>query len=257
MVTGDLAEWGLGREFEQALEFLERLVEAVGLPRHRVAIVPGNHDINRKACSAYFADQDADERDPQRPYWPKWRHYTTVFDRCYAAATPPGGTGGPEFTPERPWSLFEMPDLLAVVAAGLNSTMAESHLDGDDGHHYGWVGEDQLAWFADRLRGYRDRGWLVLGAVHHNAVRKAVDDEENLRDADDLDRVLGHKVPGYPATGPGPLHLLLHGHTHDGRLHRLPSGLLALSTGSTAVIARRDRARCRASTSSSPCVPTA
>jgi hypothetical protein len=85
------------------------------------------------------------------------------------------------------------------------------------------------------VRGYRDDGWLVLGAVHHNVVRKAVDDEENLRDAEDLDRLLGYRVPGYPGTGPGPLHLLLHGHTHDGRLDRLPSGLLALSTGSAAV----------------------
>ncbi|MGH4018225.1 MAG: hypothetical protein ACRDT0_03060 [Pseudonocardiaceae bacterium] len=33
------------------------------------------------------------------------------------------------------------------------------------------------------------------------------------------------------------MNLLLHGHTHDGRLHRLSSGLLALSTGSAAVTA--------------------
>src|SRR5262249_25568195 len=64
--------------------------------------------------------------------------------------------------------------------------------------------------------------------------REAVADDENLRDADDLDRILGHDAPGY-APGPGALHLLLHGHTHDGRVHRLPSGLLALSTGSAAV----------------------
>jgi hypothetical protein len=122
-----------------------------------------------------------------------------------------------------------------VVVAGLNSTIAESHRDTD---HYGWVGEAQLAWFAEQLRPYRAEGWLVLGAVHHNAVRGAVDDEENLRDAADLDRVLGHNTPGYPAGGPGAVHLLLHGHTHDGRVHRLPSGLLALSTGSAAVTAQ-------------------
>jgi hypothetical protein len=33
------------------------------------------------------------------------------------------------------------------------------------------------------------------------------------------------------------VNLLLHGHTHDGRLHRLSSGLLALSTGRAAVTA--------------------
>ncbi|MEO7194481.1 MAG: metallophosphoesterase, partial [Pseudonocardiaceae bacterium] len=104
------------------------------------------------------------------------------------------------------------------------STIAESHRDAD---HYGWVGEQQLGWFADRLAGYRDQGWLRLAAVHHNAVRGVVAGE-NLRDADDLGRRLGQ---------PGLVNLLLHGHAHDGRLHRLPSGLLALSTGSAAVTA--------------------
>jgi hypothetical protein len=64
--------------------------------------------------------------------------------------------------------------------------------------------------------------------VHHNAVRGAVSDDENLRDADLLDRLLGES---------GLLNLLLHGHTHDGRLHRLGSGMVALSTGSAAVAA--------------------
>jgi hypothetical protein len=64
--------------------------------------------------------------------------------------------------------------------------------------------------------------------VHHNVVRGAVLDEENLRDADDLDRWLGLGQRGAA-------NLLLHGRSHDGRLHRLPSGLIALSTGSAAV----------------------
>ncbi len=128
------------------------------------------------------------------------------------------------FAPDEPWTLLEMPDL-NVVVAGLNSTMAESHLDTD---HYGWVGEHQLRWFAEWLARYRDQGWLRLATVHHNVVRGAVTDDENLRDADDLDRWLGQ---------PGLVNLLLHGHTHDGRLHRLSSGLLALSTGSAAVTA--------------------
>ena len=216
VVTGDLVEWGLRSEFEQVGQFLTALTEAVELPRRHVAIVPGNHDINRNACDAYFRDQEADERDPVMPYWPKWRHFVGAFEQFY------DGVDGVSFTPDEPWTLFEMPDL-AVVVAGLNSTMAESHLDAD---HYGCIGEHQLRWFADRLARYQDQGWLRLAAVHHNAVRGATADDENLRDADELDRSLGQ---------PGLVNLLLHGHTHDGRLHRLSSGLLALSTGSAAV----------------------
>ncbi|MGH3997476.1 MAG: metallophosphoesterase family protein, partial [Pseudonocardiaceae bacterium] len=218
VITGDLAEWGLNSEFEQVVEFLTALAEAVGLTREHVAIVPGNHDVNRDACAAHFLWEKAHEREPVAPYWPKWEHFAAAFERFY------DGVDGVSFTPDEPWTLFEMPDL-HVVVAGLNSTMAESHLAAD---HYGWVGEHQLRWFAQRLARYRDQGWLRLAAVHHNAVRKAVADDENLRDADDLDRWLGQ---------PRLVNLLLHGHTHDGRLHRLSSGLLALSTGSAAVTA--------------------
>ncbi|WP_250283546.1 pentapeptide repeat-containing protein, partial [Frankia sp. CiP1_Cm_nod2] len=63
--------------------------------------------------------------------------------------------------------------------------------------------------------------------MHHNPVRGAASDDENLRDADDLDRILGPH-----------LNLLLHGHTHDGRAGSLPvSGLPVVSTGSAAAAA--------------------
>jgi 3',5'-cyclic AMP phosphodiesterase CpdA len=216
VVTGDLAEWVLRSEFRQVTEFLSALSEAAQIPRRHVAIVPGNHDINRKACEAYFAEQESDEAELVSPYWPKWRQFAAAFADFYA------DVDGVTFTPDEPWTMFEMPDL-AVVVAGLNSTMAESHRDAD---HYGWVGEHQLRWFADRLRGYRMRGWLRLAAVHHNVVRGAVMDDENLRDADDLDHLIGQRALA---------NLVLHGHTHDGKLHRLPSGLPVLSTGSAAV----------------------
>ncbi len=216
VVTGDLAEWGMPSEFAAVTDFLASLAEAVDLPREHVAMVPGNHDINRLACQGYFNDQASRQRDPVAPFWPKWREFVAAFEEFYAEV--PGAT----FTPDEPWTLFEMPAINTVVA-GLNSTMAESHRDED---HYGWLGEAQLRWFAGRLQDYRRRGWLRLAAVHHNAARMAALDEENLRDAEDLDRYLGE---------PGLVNLLLHGHTHDGRLHRLPSGLIVMSTGSAAV----------------------
>jgi WD40 repeat protein/uncharacterized protein YjbI with pentapeptide repeats/3',5'-cyclic AMP phosphodiesterase CpdA len=238
VVTGDLTQGGLRSEFDEAVTFLSELASVLDLPRHRFAIVPGNHDINRKASEQYFLGEEADEREPQKPYWPKWRHYATAFERFYGPTGWPTDVPRPHFTADRPWTMFEISDL-RVAIAGLNSTMAESHLPND---HYGSVGRDQLAWFGQHLRRHRDNGWLVLGAVHHNAVRRALADDENLTDADDLDRSLGQSAASYPAEGPGLLHLLLHGHTHDGQLNRLPSGLLALSTGSAAV-PRTARAR--------------
>jgi Trypsin-like peptidase domain/Calcineurin-like phosphoesterase len=81
VVTGDLAERGLRSELEQVVGFLTALTEAVQLPRRHVAIVPGNHDLNRKACAAYFQEQEADECQPVAPYWPKWKHFAAAFER--------------------------------------------------------------------------------------------------------------------------------------------------------------------------------
>jgi hypothetical protein len=172
--------------------------------------------VNRKACLAYFSERESLEEEPATPYYPKWRDYAAAFADFYADV--PGVT----FTPDEPWTFFEMPDA-GVVVAGLNSTMAESHRPAD---HYGWLGERQLQWFAERLRKYKRDGWLRIAAVHHNASRGAVLDDENLRDAGDLDRILGT---------PGLVSLVLHGHAHDAKLHALPSGVPLLSTGSAAV----------------------
>ena len=215
VVSGDLAEWARPSEFEQVREFLEQLAAALDLPRRRVLVVPGNHDISRAACQAYFSDCEASEQQPMAPFWPKWKHFKAMFDRFYA------GEEAIAFDVDQPWTLFELPDVRLVVA-GLNSTMAESHRDED---HHGWVGEAQLRWFADRLRAFQERGWLRVGVVHHNLIRGVVADDENLQDADDLESILAPH-----------LNLVLHGHTHDAKLHRFGRGLPILSTGSAAVV---------------------
>ena len=183
VVTGDLAESARPAEFREVGIFLAALCSALGLDRRRAAIVPGNSDVNRKACSAYFDNCDADGLPPKPPYSPKWRQYLALFEDFYRDVQ------GVTFQVDQEWSLFEMPDL-KVVVAGLNSTMAESH----HGDNYGWVGEKQCRWFADALQRHENEGWLRIAAVHHNAIRAAVDDEENLRDADSVDRILGRRL---------------------------------------------------------------
>lgn len=215
VVSGDLAEWGMRKEFKDAFEFLECLVEGLELPRQRVAVVPGNHDLNRKLCEAYFSECEANEQEPVPPFARKWEHYLRKFKEFYAEE---GDVG---FTIEEPWTLWEVEELQLVVA-GLNSTMRESHLPDD---RYGWVGERQLHWFSERLEAYARKGWFRLGVVHHNTSRGAVVDDENLRDVDDLENVLAPH-----------LNLLLHGHTHDGKLSWLGRWPLpVLSTGSAAL----------------------
>lgn len=199
IVTGDLAEWGMPKEFADVRDLLVKLTDHLGLPRHRVVLIPGNHDVNRKACEAYFNQCEADDQKPVPPFSPKWRHCLAMFQEFYQ------DQAGIRFTIEESWTLFEVPEL-KVVVAGLNSTMAECHdLKLDEQHpwfgeyvsrgrfgHFGWCGEAQLRWFAKQLEDFRDRGWLRIGAVHHNYRRGATDDDENLRDAQDLEKFLGN-----------------------------------------------------------------
>jgi 3',5'-cyclic AMP phosphodiesterase CpdA len=214
-LTGDLTEWGMPGEFAEVEKFARGIAKHLTLDASRVLVIPGNHDVNRKACEAYFNQCAADDgREPAAPFSPKWNAYAAFFARFYGDACPH------RFTEQEPYSFFEVKDL-RVVVAGLNSTMRESHQPDD---HYGWLGEAQLKHFKSILASYRREGWLRIGLVHHNAQRGAQSDDENLRDAQDLERILASE-----------LNLLLHGHTHQGRVGWLGKSLPVLCTGSAGV----------------------
>jgi WD40 repeat protein/predicted MPP superfamily phosphohydrolase len=46
--TGDVADWGLAEEYARATPFVAEVIERLHVPRERLFVVPGNHDINRK-----------------------------------------------------------------------------------------------------------------------------------------------------------------------------------------------------------------
>jgi formylglycine-generating enzyme required for sulfatase activity len=188
----------------------------VGLAIEKAFCVSPN-DINRKRCEAYFNACEAEDSEPCEPYWDKWKFFAKFFDQFYSAETEF------RFTEAQPWTLFEMPELKLVVA-GLNSTMKESHRDED---HHGWLGEKQLRRFAERLQEYQDKGWFRVAALHHNLRRGPVQDDENLRDAEDFKKRLGDRV-----------NLVVHGHTHDGKADWLGNKVPILSTGSAVIKAQ-------------------
>ncbi|HET8682855.1 MAG TPA: metallophosphoesterase [Micromonosporaceae bacterium] len=212
VLSGDITERGLRSEFDQARGFVDALCEATGLGHDRVVVVPGNHDVNQALSMAYFSECEAEEVAPRPPYAKKWRFYQEFVTWLHGAAA---------FTEDQPYRVHRFDDLGLAVAA-LNSTMEESHRDGD---HYGSCGVEQLRWAEARLR--EAGGCVRVGVVHHNARRRAVADDENLRDADDLTQILGPR-----------LDLLLHGHTHNGAQDRLADALV-LATGSAAVVPAR------------------
>jgi HAD superfamily hydrolase (TIGR01509 family) len=214
VVSGDLAEQGKPKEFKDAREFLSKLATRLAIPRSRVVMVPGNHDVNWDLSDSHFKKRQAEEKLPLPPYWPKWQFYQSMFKTFFRDEREL------TFTSQQPWTYWAIEELKLVVV-GLNSTMAESHLK--DGH-YGWVGEEQLRTAVEFLAPFEESGWFRLGVVHHNPTRGATEDDENLRDADLLERILGPH-----------LHLLLHGHTHSSKYTILGERLPVLSTGSAAL----------------------
>lgn len=209
VLSGDIAERGKRKEYEDALRFVDAMLGALGLDRERVVVVPGNHDVSWNLSRSYFEECDDADLDPLVPYAKKWRHYQDFVTALHGPAV---------FTEEQPYRLHRFDDLRLVVAA-INSTIKESHREQD---HYGWCGDEQLRWFASQMAS--PGGVLRVGVLHHNARRRAQADNENLKDEDDLTRILG-----------GHLDLLLHGHTHEGKEDRLADGTLVLATGSAAV----------------------
>ncbi|MEO3867230.1 TIR domain-containing protein [Nonomuraea sp. B12E4] len=185
VVTGDLTESGSLGQFGQATRFLTDLRLLLGLEPHRLVLLPGPRDVTKAAASAYFMTCEADDVSPQPPYWPKWRHFAGLFGELFQGLDDRVFDGG------QPWTLFEVPDL-KVVVAGLNSTMAMSHLERDA---YALLGEAQAAWFAERLRPYEESAWLRLGAIGHPPAE--------LGDAPTFERLLGHRLDLLFHGGPG------------------------------------------------------
>ena len=227
VASGDLAEWGLPGEFEQAREFLDRVAHHLGLGHERDHHRAGKPRYQPQVVAGPFLMAEAKGKAPIPPFWPKWEDYAEMFKDFY-------GGPSPGFTVAEPWTWYEIADL-KVVIAGLNSTISEIHNipESDPNHepliksgaygHFGRVGEEQLRWFAGKLKPFKERGVFRIGVVHHNVLRGAVADDENLRDAERLGQFLG-----------GSLNLLLHGHTHNSKIGWLNPSLPVLSTGSAA-----------------------
>ena len=160
VVTGDLTESGGLRECDEALTFLTGLRALLGLEPHRVAIVPGGHDITSAASRAYF--------DHMRGG--RCRAAAAVLAQVASFRQPVRGVlpglDGLVFESMQPWTLFAIEDL-RVVIAGLNSTMARV------------TGQKTSTAGSARLRphgspsgcgSFERDGWLRIGAMRHDPV---------------------------------------------------------------------------------------
>jgi len=214
VLTGDLTETGSKNEFKQVLEFVNGLKEHLSsidptITTKRFAIVPGNHDVNRKTYPSRKIWNSWFRSQPPEPYWSKWEFFVEFFDEFYKDI--PSGER-PIFIKEKPYTSFEMEDIKLIIA-GLNSTINES-----DKQHYGFIGEEQLDHFKTELE--RKNGWFKIAALHHDISAA----EHGLTDSEEFKRCLKEEV-----------NLVLHGHIHNDRMYFLAQNVPVLAIGSAAV----------------------
>jgi tetratricopeptide (TPR) repeat protein len=217
-MTGDLAFSGQAHEYAEVTDFLDAMLQRLGVPRERLFVVPGNHDVHRDT-----------EQDAWRALRGLMNHdEARTFSEWLAGGKPPRGVAGalcdvvlrrqgaycawlaalnredllPERSPHgrlgyratlrRPGHPFD------IHVIGLDSAwLAGDHADARNL----WLTEDQVMRLATDERGDALPGFR-LALVHHPLT--------DLADGEHCRRLLAG-----PAAGAPRVHLLLRGHLHE------------------------------------------
>lgn len=143
VITGDIAFSGKKEEYAMAKEYLYKLLEITDVPKERVYIVPGNHDIDRTKISKFF-NLDISSRDSintfladetaKEFYFKKFEGYQNFISEYFA--------GNRVFNPK---NYFYVDHLTAgpirIAILGLNSAWLSSS---DNDRNNLFIGERQL-----------------------------------------------------------------------------------------------------------------
>jgi 3',5'-cyclic AMP phosphodiesterase CpdA/tetratricopeptide (TPR) repeat protein len=218
-MTGDLAFSGQAHEYAAVTDFLDAMLQRLGLPRDRLFVVPGNHDVHRDT-----------EQDAWRTLRGLVNHdEAPAFSRWLAGGKPPRGVGHDlhdtvlrRQAAQRAWLADLGRDALLPARSphgrlGYRATLRlpghpfnihvigldSAWLAGDDADaRHLWLTEDQVMRLAADERGAPLSGFR-LALVHHPLT--------DLADGEHCRRLLAS-----PAAGAGPLvDLLLRGHLHE------------------------------------------
>ena len=169
VVSGDLAFSGKRSEYALVAEFLGELAAAVGIPRHRLFCVPGNHDVQRDRAKTCFRGARAEiqsqgdvyrflgDDDERRDLLRRQEDYR-AFEVCFL------GEQVKEYTEDALGyaSKLEMGDL-RIAMIGLNSSWLSEGGEGDDGKLL--IGERQVDEAISLVSAYAPH--FVLGLQHH------------------------------------------------------------------------------------------
>ena len=162
--TGDIANRGLASEYEPASVFFDNLLRAAGLEKSDLFVVPGNHDVDRRAASGLSRsltseDESVSYFSPSHPqyHFAKLTAFREWFDRYFH---------GIRTCPQR--STCHTPELIErggvrVGVLPMNSALFSA---GDDDYSKLWIGRCNLD---EAIATLASLGQLDLriGLLHH------------------------------------------------------------------------------------------
>jgi predicted MPP superfamily phosphohydrolase len=208
VITGDLTYTGSPSEFREVRQFLEELCRLTGIPRQRVFIVPGNHDVSWDLARADLSHR-----------FDGYLGFLARFydDNTFRSRYPFLSEWDMRLDEDRP----HPSEIVAwwldghVLYVGLNSCVYE-----DDQNHYGFVGIKQLRRLSQEINSLSaGEGTIRVAALHHHLhpfpetlnLRSGPDvylDMSTVRDAGAVERRL--EMYGFD--------FVLHGHKHKPQL---------------------------------------
>lgn len=208
--SGDISETSAMDEYALATDFLNKILSYHSIDKKKVVLVPGNHDVNWMLCEAARLRAKAMKNEFKPPFFEKFEFYKNYFDNFYSEIQWDITDKVYSFEKDKLYNLFLFEDKnLAFI--GLNSCIDES----EEAPHYGNITVEQCTNAFEELNTIdRDGEFKRIVVMHHNFVRSSTNDEENLKDADEL----------LPILIKNNVALILHGHQHVTKSHHIGIG---------------------------------
>lgn len=174
IITGDITDTGISKEYNEAELFLKSLSEELKLDNVYFIFVPGNHDIcwydsqkaelEQRKCGF---DEDELKRRIDLYKIGEFKEFLARF-YCKEPAKIGKMLGRDAF-------IYDFSDIKLSVAA-LNSCESESHRDRD---HRGEISSHQVQIVMNIWKAKDYQGWIKIAAIHHNL--KPIGDEERIK----------------------------------------------------------------------------
>lgn len=161
--TGDIAQSGEEAEYKNASKFFDQLLKAADLPKERLFVAPGNHDVHRPSAvdltRALNTQEDSDKYFSRDPKTVRHLDKLASFGKWYAKYF-----GARDVDP---FSLCRTPRWLSINGLRVGVLTLSTALFSLDDHDFGklWLGRDWLAKALKKLQSKKPE--LSVALMHH------------------------------------------------------------------------------------------